>query len=521
MISLIEQFLSRNNHSQFNKQDLELQLKSHPQFPSFKSITDTLDYFGIENLAAKVTNEALALLPKTFLTLIYNDDHTEELVLVTKKDNGQLIIKREDSKRASYKTEDFFKIWTKTILAVEPSIKTNKKNYSLVLSVTVLVASIIGMFALNKPNIIDISLFGLSLLGLGVSYLLLQEKLGNRSATISKFCNLSAITNCDDVINSQGSKILGKLELTDVNVLFFSSVVVYQLFFSWSNILTVIMLLSVPVVLYAIYYQAFKVKKLCTLCLITSLTLLGLATMATTTIGSFELMIISTLNLLVVSGLLSLLFYYIKGILTQNATLEEHNIGLQKFKKNPEIFNFLMSSAEHIENTTSIPNEIILGNPEAKFTVIGLTNPMCGYCKDAFANYTRLVNAYGDRIKLSLRFNTGADAIDQDHVKVSARLQELYLEHGAKEFIDIYNAWFKNRNTASWLKTYGEPSYNTETKNVLNTQKQWSQDMALSYTPATVVGNTVLPKAYSYSDLNYIVAELLIQEEQSNIIKVA
>ena len=64
---------------------VHLHLLTHPDHPSVKAITDTLDYFGVENLAANVPKDALEQLPKTFLALI-KEDNGDELVLVQQKE---------------------------------------------------------------------------------------------------------------------------------------------------------------------------------------------------------------------------------------------------------------------------------------------------------------------------------------------------------------------------------------------------------------------------------------------------
>src|SRR5690606_5370882 len=82
MSLLLEKFLIKNNYTHFNKNDISLQLLIHPNNPSFRAMTDTLDYFGIDNVAANVPEQALELLPDDFLTVI--EDNGSKLVLATK-----------------------------------------------------------------------------------------------------------------------------------------------------------------------------------------------------------------------------------------------------------------------------------------------------------------------------------------------------------------------------------------------------------------------------------------------------
>lgn len=65
---IANKYLKSANYNIENK-TFEFQLETHPDYPSIKSISDTFDYFGIENLIAKVPKEILHKLPKFFIAL--------------------------------------------------------------------------------------------------------------------------------------------------------------------------------------------------------------------------------------------------------------------------------------------------------------------------------------------------------------------------------------------------------------------------------------------------------------------
>jgi hypothetical protein len=87
MEHIILSLLTNNSYLDIDRELLNLQLLSHPEYPSLKSITDTLDYFEIENLAAAVPKDALSQMPKSFLALV-SSERGDEVVLVEKKSNG-------------------------------------------------------------------------------------------------------------------------------------------------------------------------------------------------------------------------------------------------------------------------------------------------------------------------------------------------------------------------------------------------------------------------------------------------
>ena len=153
MSILLEKFLIKNNFTHFNKKAISLQLLTHPDNPSFRSLTDTLDYFGIENVAAHVPEEALEILPANFLTLI--NENGQQLVLATKK-KGWVFTENEDGKKSKFDVSEFKKRWSRNIIAIEKSTQsdslTNIREYWFVIPVVLLITFIF----LKEPPIVAV-----------------------------------------------------------------------------------------------------------------------------------------------------------------------------------------------------------------------------------------------------------------------------------------------------------------------------------------------------------------------------
>ena len=75
IVTLLSNYLKRELYS-LNQNDLKIQLLSNPDYPSVKSITDTLNYFDIENIAANIPKDAFVQLPNLFLAIIIKDNKT-------------------------------------------------------------------------------------------------------------------------------------------------------------------------------------------------------------------------------------------------------------------------------------------------------------------------------------------------------------------------------------------------------------------------------------------------------------
>jgi len=87
-LSLIVEKLLQKNKVSFDKSELDLQIKSHPSYPSLHSITGVLDHFGIENFALDLpqTQNVYEQLPNSFIAHL-KTEQGEELVFAIKKNN--------------------------------------------------------------------------------------------------------------------------------------------------------------------------------------------------------------------------------------------------------------------------------------------------------------------------------------------------------------------------------------------------------------------------------------------------
>jgi len=183
IVNIVEQVLIYNHISNYDKKDLDLQLKTHPNYPSFQSITDTLDYFDIQNIAVEVPKEALDQLPKSFISLVATENGAEIVAVHTK--NKFVHLAHTSLKQKKYTLEAFQSIWI-------PKVIGNQIIFGI-----------------------------LSIFGVLLSFLAVKESLGMQSETLQKFCTTVSKTSCNDVINTASGKLFGKLNLADAGMLFF------------------------------------------------------------------------------------------------------------------------------------------------------------------------------------------------------------------------------------------------------------------------------------------------------------
>lgn len=510
---IVHTVLAQNRIHTIDSRDLELQLQIHPNYPSFHSITDTLDYFNIDNIAVEVPLEALEQMPESFISLI-KANGSEEIVAISLK-NKKVQLKNTSLKQKYFSIDDFKKIWIPKVIAVEHSSKSasfsrNKWFQPIALLSTLVMLSGVFLFFSNPFSVFQTLFFSLSIIGVVASVFVVRESLGIQSQLVQNFCSTVTNTTCSDVINNPSGKLFGLISIADVSFVFYASITIYQVLYGFNAFLALLVMASVPMVLYAIFSQAFVIKKWCALCLLISAVSLLLAIIAIPIIiGTNTLGTEGIVSFVFLSGIIGVIFSFTKTVLQKNKDLKVHNIKLNQFKRDLQVFNHFFSTSETVMYATPIQSEIILGNPEASFKIVCSTNPKCGFCKDAFGAYVKAYKGLKDKLQIVIRFNVRFQDIEDEATQISLRLMEIFHQEGATSFIEAYQYWFENKSFIVWSKKYSKPENKQEYLTVLQKQHAWIEENKLMYTPATVINSKVYPQKYGYDEFFYFVNMIL------------
>ncbi|WP_378181494.1 vitamin K epoxide reductase family protein [Aquimarina sp. SS2-1] len=514
---IVETVLIQNRISNYDKKDLELQLQIHPNYPSFQSITDTLDYFDIDNIAVEVPVEALDQLPESFVSLV-KKDNAEEIVSVINK-NGSIELKHTDLDNKRFSYDEFKTIWVPKVIAVEHNAgKSNLfSKESLIHNIlfgALLLGSIVAL--VTRPfDLFQILFLIVSISGVVFSLFAVRESLGIQSNTMHQFCTSVGNSNCGDVINNNTGKLLKNFSLADASIVFFGILTIYQLFYGFNSVLLLPSLIGIPFILYSLYSQAFIIKKWCAICIAISALSTGLIVVALLGL-SFDFTIAAIATFIMVSALITLGYMEVKKHMVENKEYKSDNIKLNHFKRDRQIFEHLLSISDNVQDTKSISNEIVLGNPNASFKIISLTNPMCGYCKGAFEAYTRVLRTMSEQLQIVIRLKVSLDDLDNQATQISLRLLEIYHSEGPKSFIEAYSEWFQDRTFTNWIKKYGTPKNDEQHIEVLQKQSDWAEKNNLFYTPASLINKSIYPKKYSYDEFFHFTSMMIENENEHN-----
>ncbi len=501
--NLVYKLLKANGYA-VNRRELKLELFSHPEFPSLKAITDTLDRIDIENIVVNIPKDSISKLPNTFMASLKNN----EISLVKKNTNG-LKLYTEKFKTQKKSFLEFNNEWTGSILAIEKSKNktTIKHKLFYFLKAFIFLISIIAIFKYNMS-----AMFILSFIGLAISIMVLRKELGIFDIFSQKICSLNEKINCNLVIDSQKTVFFNTLSLGDLSLIFFMSSVVINLFLGFNYLFySIFLILSLPIILYTIYLQAVIIKKWCSLCLLISLTTLIMISFLSLYNYNWSFDIQYWKKSILISFSILIAWLYLKSHLKKYIHLIKEQYSYLKLKRDFKLFDSVLSSdKKFISNSL---NKISFGASNPKIVIDAITNPLCSFCKDSFNSYKVLLDneKYKSDLQINFIFNPINDGISLSK-EISAKVLNIYSNFGKKACFEAMDMWF-NSDSNKWQKKYSSVS---GMRNIdLETHLNWCETNKISYSPLTLLNGHEYPIThYQIKDINYFIEELLAKRNQ-------
>lgn len=507
MTKVILKYLILNNFSKATK-NFAINYESHPNYPSLYAITDTLSLLGIENIAAKVLKEQFFELPVSFLSYF-----NEGLILVEKIEN-EVYITSEDNKRVSISFENFINDWNGIVLVVESNnIRDEFKNKIKYLNYLILIVSLlIAYFFKNQGTFYFLSFLGflLSFVGFLAGIFVVEEKYGvDENQLTLKICSFSESTSCSKVIKSSSPLISRWVEFSDLPILFFASALISQLLNGESIfIISLLSILSLPLVAYSIWLQKVKIKKWCILCITVSSILLFLSILGW--FNQKDLSFKVTTDFFIIGIIVSVVWFIIKLNISNNANLTKENLDLMKFKRNPFIFKSLLKKVSSYDSINSF-NRILIGKKDVPINLTLILSPSCSHCHIAFEESLEIYKQFEDKINISILFNVNPNNKLNNYLNVVFMILMINKKDSNKILEAIRDWHIEKLSLEEWFVKWGNNATNNDFENEkldLEQQYNWCQKNNFNFTPVRLVNDTIYPTEYSVSDIKYFISEL-------------
>ena len=526
----VQQLLTYNTIA-LDQKELAFQIQSHPSYPSLHAVTGVLDHFNVDNIAldVPVNQETLVQLPKSFLAQVKTKQGEQFAVVVNKGLYYNVILSKK--KKDKLTIAKFLNIFTGIVVAVEKTdVIDDKKNNSKLFDYALIGISsmlLLGLFYLAKPSIVSALFLFTSIIGIVISVAIKKQEQGVQTILGNAFCSgASDAKDCDAVLTSKGANIFNNYKLSDIGLIYFTglTLAVFALILFNLNLAFpyAIGLIAFPITLYSIYYQAIIVKKWCLLCLSVVVVLWAQAVLVALNFNiltSFSWSLNSAL--LTGLGFLSALTIWnlLVPQLTELQELKQLKIDHFKFKRNFNLFNTLLEKSKTIDTTISDVSEIVFGNPSSNLEITLVTSPFCGHCKPVHTLVENILKKYSENVKILIRFNANVSNPDNNLVKITSRLIEIYNTEGATACLTAMHSIYNGQQSEHWLQEFGACQNTEDTFSILKKENDWCTTHNINFTPELLINGRSFPKEYNRSDLIYFIEDLNEKYTVENIIE--
>ena len=497
-----------------DKSEFLFQVQSHPDYPTLLAISDTLSFFSIDNIAAHIDFSEIEVLPDRFIAILKDDNGKNEPYFIERKDT--LYLAHKGKKPVEYVLELLQQRWAGIVLLAEKpdEIETGSKNkYSLLLPSLALI--LLGILFCVAGQSLMTKLFVIfPIVGILFSIATLKDLFGTKSELITRFCNISATTSCETILNSDKWRLFKYLNFSSLSIVFFASQFVSLFLFilirnssDFFIIQKELLFCSIPIIALSLYYQKVVEKKWCPICLAIIFTLLiELLYIEIFLENRFAISVQSILIFLFIFVTISFIWSILKQILTKQNELEDKYFKANRFTLNYKIFKIVLLSKTRID---ILQSPIQLGNLNSKVEITIITNPFCGYCKDADLLLAKILKLHGENLKINVLMGVDIEQQVDDKKLLFRSLMAIYLEKGQNSYSEALTNWFENKNIGEWLQKYKMNIDIEKIDELYYKQYIWCQNNHFQLTPTLFINGYQFPKVYDRTNLEYFVNELI------------
>lgn len=483
-------------------------ISAHPDFPSLLSISDTLHRLGVDHAASRVAKEDLSGI--AFPYLLPLDKGRGDMLLVKN---------RNDLSRYLPQLDQWGGVVIQAMPAKEVKDRINNelykkengiRNFSMGLAAVTIVS--LSYVLVTSFSFSTLALLVTAVAGAATGYFLLAKDLGVSYAAIDAFCNAGKNTNCDRVLKAD-IQLLG-IHFSDAVVIYFGfqlaalslALLMPGIKGSIDLVLAGFSLLTLPVMLFSLYYQYAVVKTWCRLCLVVVaiLTVQLIIFTGNYFTGSvvpiqFKFLFIVAITLLLAAIALTVMLA--KTIIQRANIVERVGMDGNRVKHSISVFNHLLMQQKKI-GEQPFEKEMLLGSVEAPVKIIMVSNLYCNPCKLKHEVIDQLVALYPDKVSVALRFmKSGRDEGSVSHLLGYWHHAIYGKENESNNTANLMHHWFELWDFEKFKKKYSVTTDGALIEGLEAQHYAWINEAEVRLTPTFFVNGYELPKEYSIDDL--------------------
>lgn len=498
------------------KWSIENEIKTHPDYPALKSVTDTLDHFNITNYPVRITQEELVQIDQPFLA--HTHQQGEELQFIERQSKDGFLISGNSTKKRSVTAQDFKKVFSGAVILLESSSKAGELDFnskrktqwanSLVIPSLAFLALSMLTLTLFQSDIVWLSnetlLLATKLLGLGTSLLLVAKDQKSDLSFADKLCRIGKKADCDTVTNHPSATVLGWVKWSDLGLIYFLSGLFLTAHGSiYSGPVKLLSLVALPYLFYSIYLQAIVIKKWCPLCLIV---LFIIASEFAITIASgLQIntwnMLESALYTLMITALVLLTRFFYRA----NQILKNLKTQHRRIKRSPGVLECVLTREQKVDLATN-SRSLLFGSHSYNTPRVSVFLSLdCRYCGEVFQKLKHLT---ANSRKLHLHIIPVAMG-KSGQKAFTALLCRAYRTKGQQAVLTLLHQWYSGEHKP---EHYVITDWSTEEKefmkdNIIMVLKNQIIDF-----PAVFIAGYKLPENYSLSEILEMAANLPVSE---------
>ena len=199
----------------------------------------------------------------------------------------------------------------------------------------------------------------------------------------------------------------------------------------------------------------------------------------------------------------------LKPVLINQRKLEVSQWEYFQFKRNSEIFNFLLKSTKVVDTVIKNTLEITFGKKNALIQITVITNPVCNSCKQTHRILSEILESNSIEINLTIRFNVNTTIIEENKgLEIANELIEIYKTKGEEDCKTALDEIYSKSSPDDWLKKWKEPIKENHF-DILEKEREWCIENNINFTPAVFINGYLFPKEYKFSDLHFFIENII------------
>lgn len=503
-------------------------LKSHPDYPTFKSICDTFNEWNIDNYPLRYEVNELEDLQAPYI--VHFSRGGGMIGFVTKTGKEQVTYYTSYNEKRKTDRKEFLESCSGAIILLnrdehsgEKDYRTKIKNELINKSILPLVLFAILIFFISLfynnfipgENIYDkviLPLVFTKISGIVLSVLLILHEFEVHLSITDKLCHLNKATNCNTVLHDKASKVFGWFGWADVGFVYFTGSFLFLLQSPAGeglSLMTILAALSVPYPLFSIYYQGIVLKKWCPMCLGVQLILITefvlLLPQLSRLTFAFDSVSRFVLTFLVITIIYTLYILFRR----EQMSGEMHYYKYLGFKKNPDILRMFLINQPYYEIPLAESN-LVFGSRNASVKITAFLSLHCSHCARAFEKIRNMLNENED-ILVNLLLITFDNKMLTTLYNNNRQGKEL-------ESIKLLEQWFNADPYSRTKITEGLciPEESDSSNRISEETGRLFKECNVLGTPTFFINGYKLPAQYEIDDIKYF-REIFKEKEETSI----